>query len=197
MFRKIFKIIFVFLTNRSFFFIHSINSIFRLKVFKFIHNIFSDNQHWRHFFHSKIDYNTYLFVITNWHIFFVIRIVSIIEFENQSIFRQNFQYWQSRINIWIIVDFWKTSKIIFVNLTNWLEFSSFVINLITFRIQISNQFFRHFIFSFNISIKNQYWNYSFFSKSLRNHICFINKRFCFFRFDVEFNIFLSKTTRIF
>ena len=32
--------------------------------------------------------------IANRHFFFVTRIVSIIESENQSIFRQNFQYWQ-------------------------------------------------------------------------------------------------------
>ena len=200
LFRKSFKIIFVFLANRSFFFIHSINSIFRLKIFKFIHNIFSNNQHWNHFFQSRIDHKTYLLIITNRHIFFVIRIISINEFENQSIFWQNFQYWQSRINIWIIFDFWKISKITSVYLTNWLEFSSFVMKLIAIRIRISNRFFKFFIFSFNISIeryKINIENIRFF----RNHCDIISvlltKNFVFFDSTLSSIYFYQKRQKIF
>ena len=88
--RKIFEILFILLTNRSFFSIHLINSIFRLEIFKSFHNIFFYNQYRNHFLCSKIDRNTYLLIITNRFFFFVIKIISIIEFENQSIFRQNF-----------------------------------------------------------------------------------------------------------
>ena len=67
--------------------------------------------------------------------------------------------------------------------------------LITFRIQISNQFFKSLISSFNTSTRIQYWNHSSSSRILRNHICFISKRSSFFRLDVELNIIASKTTR--
>ena len=104
------------------FYIHSINSIFRLEIFEFFHNIFSNNQHWNHFFYLKIDYKTYLLIITNRHFFLVTKIITIIEFENQSIFRQNFQYQQFLISIWVIFDFWKFSKITFVYSTNQFDF---------------------------------------------------------------------------
>ena len=85
-------------------------------------NISSNNQHWNHFFYSKVDHRTYLLIIANRHLSFATKIASIIEFENQSIFRQNFQYWQFYINIWIILDFWKFSKITSVDLANQFRF---------------------------------------------------------------------------
>ena len=146
LFRKFFKILFISLTNRSFFSIHSINSIFCLEIFKVFHNIFSNNQHWNHFFYSKIDHKTYLLIITNRHFSFVTKIISIIESKNQSIFRQNFRYWQFHINIWIIVCFWKFSKITFVCLTNSFDFFNFDDD---FNIQISKHFqFEIFLFWF-------------------------------------------------
>ena len=120
--REFFDILSILLTNRSFFSIHSINFIFRLEIFEFFHNISSNNQHWSHFSYLKIDHKTYLLIITNRHFFFVAEIISIIESKNQSIFRQNFQYWQSHIDIWVIFDFWKFSKITFVDSANQSRF---------------------------------------------------------------------------
>ena len=95
-----------------------INSISRVKIFEFFHNTFSNNQHWNHFSYSKIDHITYLLIIANRHFSFVTKIVSIIESENQSIFRQNFQYWQFHICIWVIFDSWKFLRITFVCFAN-------------------------------------------------------------------------------
>ena len=134
LFREFFKIVIKFLANWSFFSIHSINSIFRLEIFEFFHNISSDNQYWSHFFYLKVDHRTYLLIIINRHFFFATRIITIIESENQSIFEQNFQYWQSHINNWVIFDFWEFSTFTFVCLSNWLEFSSSMMKLITFRV---------------------------------------------------------------
>ena len=90
LFRKFFRIFIKFLANWSFFSTHSINSIFRLEIFEFLHNIFSNNQHWSHFSYLKIDHKTYLLIIANRYLSFATKIVSIIESENQSILRQNF-----------------------------------------------------------------------------------------------------------
>ena len=136
-------------------------------------------------------FENYLSIFANWFFFFVSMIISIIESKSHSTFQQNFQYRQFHIIIWIIFDFWKFSEITFVDSANQSRF--FNIND-----EINNiSDFRFFIFSFNILIRNQYWNYSSFSRSLRDHICFTSKRFCFSRFDVELNIVLSETTRIF
>ena len=78
-----------------------------------------------------------------------------------------------------------------------LTSSASMMKLITFRIQISNQFFRSLISSFNTSTRIQYWNHSSFSRTLRNHIYLICKRLCFFCLKVELNIISSETTRIF
>ena len=80
-----------------------------------------------------------------------------------------------------------------INLTS----STSMMKLITSRIQISNQFFKLLISSFNILTRIQYWNHSFSSRTLRNHIYLICKRFCFFCFKVELNIISLETTRIF
>ena len=87
------------LTNRSSFFTHSINSISRLKVFKSFHNIFSNNQHWSHFSYSRVNSRTYLLMLINRSFFLVVKIVTIIEFENQSAFQQNLQNRSSFISI--------------------------------------------------------------------------------------------------
>ena len=143
------------------------------------------------FYWFEISSKKHFLIFANWSFFRISMITTIFESKNQSIFRQNFQYWQSHIDIWIIFDFWEFSKI--ASVCSAIQFNFFNIND---KINnISN--FKFFIFLFNISIRNQYWNYSSFSKLLRNHICFINKRFCFFRFDVEFNFVLSETTKIF
>ena len=61
----------------------------------------------------KLVWKTYLLIIANRHIFLAIRIVSIIELRNQSILRQNFQYWQSHISTRTIHFFRKHCKITF------------------------------------------------------------------------------------
>ena len=136
-------------------------------------------------------------IISNRYFFFVTKIISIIEFEIQSIFRQNFQYWQFRINISIIFDFWKVFKnyICLFNELTWIFVICDKIN------NISNSNFKSV---FQIShIFVQYFDKKLilklfvFSKSLRNHVCFIDKRFCFFRLDVEFNIFSVKNDKNF
>ena len=78
-----------------------------------------------------------------------------------------------------------------------LTSSASMMKLITFRIQISNQFFRLLISSFNTSARIQYWDYSSSSRTLRNHIYLICKKLCFFCLRVELNIISSETTRIF
>ena len=88
------------------------------KNFRIFSQYFFKQSALKSFFYSKIDHITYLLIIANRHFFFVTKIVSIIESENQSIFRQNFQYWQSHISIWIIFDSWKFSKITFVCFAN-------------------------------------------------------------------------------
>ena len=84
-------------------------------------------------------------------------------------------------------------------LTQQIDFdsSTFVMKLITFRIQISNQFFKFLSSLFDISTRIQYWNHLSSLRTSRNHIDFICKESCFSRFDVEFNIVSSKTTKIF
>ena len=143
-------------------------------------NFFFTTTTLKSFYWFETSSKKHLLTLANRFFFSVSMITSIFESKNQSTFRQNFQYWQFHISIWIIVDFWKTSKIISVNLANWFEFSSFVIKLITFRIQISNQFFKFLIFSFNISTRTQYWNHSSFLKTLSDHICFNNEKISFF-----------------
>ena len=115
--------------NKSIVFFYSLD---QLDISSRNFQISSNNQYRNYSSCSKIDRNTYLLIITNRFFSFVIKIVSIIESEIQSIFRQNFQYWQSHINTWIILDFWKFLKITSDCLLNWFESSSSVMKLITF-----------------------------------------------------------------
>ena len=101
----------------------------------------------------------------------------------------------SHISIRIIRFTRKSSRITSVCLANWLKFSTSMMKLITFRIQISNQFFKSLIL--NTSTRIQYWNHSFSSKTLRDHICFNSKESCFSRLNDELNIVSSETIRIF
>ena len=175
------------LANRSFFSIHSINSISRLETFEFFRNISSNNQHWSHSSYSRVSHRIYLLIIANRHLSFVAKIVSIIETENQSIFRQNFQYWQSHISIWIIFDFWEFSRITSVDFAN--QFRFFNIDDEIDNISNSNfkSVFQISLFSFNISIRSQYWNYSFFSKLLQNNTQLSNKSTFFFSRSDDFS----------
>ena len=102
--REFFRIFIKFLANWSFFFTHSINSISRLEIFEFFHNIFSNNQHWNHFFYLKVDHKTYLLIIANRHFFFVTKINSIFFYQNRQKFSSEILHQHSILNLFIVFE---------------------------------------------------------------------------------------------
>ena len=118
LFREFFRILSILLANRSSSFIHSINSISRLKIFKFFHNISSNNQHWSYSSYSRVNSRTYLLTFINRSLSLVTEIVTIIEFENRLALQQNLQNRSSSISIRAIRFVRKFSRITSIDSAN-------------------------------------------------------------------------------
>ena len=125
-------------------------------------------------------------------------IVSIFESENQSIFRQNFQYWQFHISTWFIFDFWKFLKYTFVCLANQFDFFRIDNEIVIFRIQISNQFFKFFHIFVQYFSKNSVLKLFFFFETIRkSHQFHLQKIFVFFVSTLNSIFFYQKRQKLF
>ena len=150
-------------------------------------------------------FETHLLIIANRFFFFVSMIISIdrirksfnisAEFSNRFCYFYSTSFLISVFELFVLFESFQKLHLLIQQID--FDSSTFVMKLITFRIQISNQFFIFLSSLFDISTRTQYWDHFFSSRTSRDHIDFICKESCFFRFDVEFNIVSSKTTKIF